>query len=159
MSNREPEFETIQLHGGQEPDPTTNARAVPIYQSTSFVFDNSEVPFYPHTAYARIYQPNSMAPTSSVSERRATSTHASVIRHGCASRFFFHVSGLEFMAVRHRMCSRTAWRCSREERPPWLRRVARPPSSWLSPHCAAQGTTSSHRELLPVPRYLMEADI
>jgi O-acetylhomoserine/O-acetylserine sulfhydrylase len=53
MSNREPEFETIQLHGGQEPDPTTNARAVPIYQSTSFVFDNSEVPFYPQTAYAR----------------------------------------------------------------------------------------------------------
>ena len=30
-------FETLQLHAGQEPDPATNARAVPIYQTTSFV--------------------------------------------------------------------------------------------------------------------------
>ena len=35
-------FETLQLHAGQEPDPATNARAVPIYQTTSFVFDNAE---------------------------------------------------------------------------------------------------------------------
>jgi O-acetylhomoserine (thiol)-lyase len=34
--------ETIALHGGQSPDPTTNARAVPIYQTTSFVFDDTE---------------------------------------------------------------------------------------------------------------------
>jgi O-acetylhomoserine (thiol)-lyase len=34
--------ETIALHGGQEPDPTTNARAVPIYQTTSYVFDDTE---------------------------------------------------------------------------------------------------------------------
>ena len=35
-------FETIQLHAGQEsPDPTTDARAVPIYQTTSYVFKNS----------------------------------------------------------------------------------------------------------------------
>ena len=35
-------FETLQLHGGQEPDPATNARAVPIYQTTSFVFNSQE---------------------------------------------------------------------------------------------------------------------
>lgn len=35
------EFETLQLHAGQVPDPTTNARAVPIYASTSFVFNDS----------------------------------------------------------------------------------------------------------------------
>ena len=35
-------FETMALHAGQEPDPTTGARAVPIYQSTSFVFRDSE---------------------------------------------------------------------------------------------------------------------
>ena len=35
-------FETLQLHGGQSPDPTTHAVAVPIYQTTSYVFDNSE---------------------------------------------------------------------------------------------------------------------
>ncbi|KAI0919851.1 hypothetical protein AcW1_003004 [Taiwanofungus camphoratus] len=39
---KEPEFETLQLHAGQEVDPTTNARAPPIYASTSFVFNNSE---------------------------------------------------------------------------------------------------------------------
>ncbi|PBK63636.1 O-acetylhomoserine ami [Armillaria solidipes] len=38
---KEPEFDTIQLHGGQRPDTATNARAVPIYASTSFVFNNS----------------------------------------------------------------------------------------------------------------------
>jgi len=37
-----PGFETMALHAGQEPDPTTGARAVPIYQSTSFVFRDSE---------------------------------------------------------------------------------------------------------------------
>ncbi|KAI0070428.1 O-acetylhomoserine ami [Panus rudis PR-1116 ss-1] len=37
-----PEFETLQLHAGQEPDPTTNARAPPIYATTSYVFNNSQ---------------------------------------------------------------------------------------------------------------------
>lgn len=36
-------FETLQVHAGQEqPDPVTDARAVPIYASTSFVFHNSQ---------------------------------------------------------------------------------------------------------------------
>ena len=35
-------FETKQLHAGQSVDPTTKARAVPIYQTTSYVFDNTE---------------------------------------------------------------------------------------------------------------------
>ncbi|KAI9886062.1 MAG: hypothetical protein M1823_002135 [Watsoniomyces obsoletus] len=34
-------FETLQLHAGQEPDPTTNSRAVPIYATTSYVFNDS----------------------------------------------------------------------------------------------------------------------
>ncbi len=42
-TDRKLRFETLQLHVGQEqPDPVTDARAVPIYQSTSFVFRNSE---------------------------------------------------------------------------------------------------------------------
>ena len=41
MSNYK--FETLQLHVGQEqPDPATDARAVPIYQTTSYVFRNSQ---------------------------------------------------------------------------------------------------------------------
>ena len=43
MSERKFRFETIQLHAGQEQaDPTTDARAVPIYQTTSYVFHNSD---------------------------------------------------------------------------------------------------------------------
>ncbi len=43
MSNKNYRFETIQLHAGQEtPDPASDARAVPIYQTTSYVFRNSE---------------------------------------------------------------------------------------------------------------------
>src|SRR4051812_32639605 len=34
--------ETVALHGGQSPDPTTNSRAVPIYQTSSYVFDDTE---------------------------------------------------------------------------------------------------------------------
>ena len=41
--NRELKFETLQLHVGQEsPDPVTDARAVPIYQTSSYVFRNSD---------------------------------------------------------------------------------------------------------------------
>ena len=42
MTDEQPTFrpETIALHGGQEPDSATNARAVPIYQTTSYVFDD-----------------------------------------------------------------------------------------------------------------------
>ncbi|WP_291051458.1 bifunctional o-acetylhomoserine/o-acetylserine sulfhydrylase [Herbiconiux sp.] len=35
-------FETKQIHTGAQPDPTTNARATPIYQTTSYVFDNAQ---------------------------------------------------------------------------------------------------------------------
>jgi O-acetylhomoserine (thiol)-lyase len=39
---RSPRFDTLSLHAGQRPDPTTGARAVPIYQTTSYVFDDTE---------------------------------------------------------------------------------------------------------------------
>src|SRR5437879_13347353 len=37
-----PAFETLSLHAGQHPDPVTGARAVPIYQTTSYVFQDAE---------------------------------------------------------------------------------------------------------------------
>jgi O-acetylhomoserine (thiol)-lyase len=40
MSERSYGFETLAIHAGAEPDPTTGARAVPIYQTTSYVFDD-----------------------------------------------------------------------------------------------------------------------
>ncbi len=42
MSERKLKFDTLQLHAGQLPDPATGARAVPIYQTTSFVFKDFE---------------------------------------------------------------------------------------------------------------------
>ncbi len=37
-----PAFETLSLHAGQRPDPLTGARAVPIYQTTSYVFQDAD---------------------------------------------------------------------------------------------------------------------
>ena len=42
MSNAQWGFDTRQIHAGQEPDPTTGARAVPIYQTTSYEFRDSQ---------------------------------------------------------------------------------------------------------------------
>ncbi len=42
MADRDFGFETLCLHAGQIPDPATGARAVPIYQTTSYVFDSAE---------------------------------------------------------------------------------------------------------------------
>ncbi|MDK2867984.1 MAG: O-acetylhomoserine (thiol)-lyase [Clostridiales bacterium] len=42
MSHQKYQFETLQIHAGQTPDPTTGSRAVPIYQTTSYVFDDAQ---------------------------------------------------------------------------------------------------------------------
>ena len=42
MTGKSPRFDTLSLHAGQRPDPATGARAVPIYQTTSYVFDDTE---------------------------------------------------------------------------------------------------------------------
>jgi O-acetylhomoserine (thiol)-lyase len=42
MTLKSPRFDTLSLHAGQRPDPATGARAVPIYQTTSYVFDDTE---------------------------------------------------------------------------------------------------------------------
>lgn len=72
MSNYK--FETLQVHAGQEnPDPTTDARAVPIYATTSYVFKDSATAAgrfgltVPGNIYTRL-----MNPTSSVFEERIT---------------------------------------------------------------------------------------
>ena len=40
MTDRIPGFATLAIHAGAQPDPTTGARATPIYQTTSFVFED-----------------------------------------------------------------------------------------------------------------------
>ncbi|NLO39495.1 MAG: O-acetylhomoserine aminocarboxypropyltransferase/cysteine synthase [Ruminiclostridium sp.] len=64
-------FDTLQVHGGQAPDPVTGSRAVPIYQTTSYVFENTEHAAdlfalkRPGNIYTRI-----MNPTTDVFEQR-----------------------------------------------------------------------------------------
>ncbi|MGN0165924.1 MAG: O-acetylhomoserine aminocarboxypropyltransferase/cysteine synthase family protein [Lachnospiraceae bacterium] len=72
MSNKDYKFETLQLHVGQEtPDPATDARAVPIYLTTSYVFKNSAQAAgrFGLTEGGNIYT-RLMNPTSDVFEKR-----------------------------------------------------------------------------------------
>ncbi len=71
MSTNGQRPETIALHGGQSPDPTTNARAVPIYQTTSFTFDDTEhaADLFALKQLGNIYT-RIMNPTWSVLEQR-----------------------------------------------------------------------------------------
>jgi O-acetylhomoserine (thiol)-lyase len=64
-------FNTLLLHAGQRPDPTTGARAVPIYQSTSFVFDDTEdaAALFALQKFGNIYS-RIMNPTNAVLEER-----------------------------------------------------------------------------------------
>ncbi len=63
--------ETLALHAGQTPDPTTGARAVPIYQTTSFVFKDAEhaANLFALKEFGNIYT-RLMNPTSDVVEKR-----------------------------------------------------------------------------------------
>ena len=63
--------ETIALHGGQRPDPTTNARAVPIYQTTSYVFNDTAhaARLFGLAEFGNIYT-RIMNPTTDVLEQR-----------------------------------------------------------------------------------------
>ena len=64
-------FETLQLHAGQKPDSATNARAVPIYQTTSYTFNNAEhaATLFALKDFGNIYT-RIMNPTSGVFEER-----------------------------------------------------------------------------------------
>lgn len=64
-------FETLQLHAGQEPDPTTGSRAVPIYQTTSYQFKDTEhaATLFALKDFGNIYT-RIMNPTTDVFEKR-----------------------------------------------------------------------------------------
>jgi len=64
-------FETLQLHAGQEIDPTTKARAVPIYQTTSYAFDDTKhaAGLFALQQFGNVYS-RIMNPTSDVFEKR-----------------------------------------------------------------------------------------
>ena len=64
-------FDTIALHGGQQPDPTTGSRAVPIYQTTSYVFKDTDhaAKLFALSEAGNIYT-RMMNPTTAVLEER-----------------------------------------------------------------------------------------
>ena len=71
IEDRNLKFETLQLHAGQEPDPATGARAVPIYQTTSYEFDDTDqaADLFALKEFGNIYT-RIMNPTSDVFEKR-----------------------------------------------------------------------------------------
>ena len=72
-------FETLQLHAGQVVDPTTKSRAVPIYQTSSYVFDNSEhaANLFGLKEFGNIYT-RIMNPTTDVFEKRIAALEGGV---------------------------------------------------------------------------------
>ena len=71
MSEKNLNIETLALHAGQEPDPTTGARAPPIYQTTSYVFKNTDhaANLFALKEFGNIYT-RIMNPTTDVFEKR-----------------------------------------------------------------------------------------
>lgn len=72
-------FETLQLHAGQQIDPTTKSRAVPIYQTTSYGFDNTEhaANLFGLKQFGNIYT-RIMNPTTDVLEQRIAALEGGV---------------------------------------------------------------------------------
>ncbi|HLT96163.1 MAG TPA: aminotransferase class I/II-fold pyridoxal phosphate-dependent enzyme, partial [Acidimicrobiia bacterium] len=79
-------FETLQVHAGQEPAPGTNSRAVPIYQTTSYTFDDSDhaARLFGLQEFGNIYT-RIMNPTTDVFEKRVAALEGGVAAVGTAS--------------------------------------------------------------------------
>ncbi|MEH2367875.1 O-acetylhomoserine aminocarboxypropyltransferase/cysteine synthase family protein [Nostoc sp.] len=79
-------FETLQVHAGQEPAPGTNARAVPIYQTTSYVFDDTDhgARLFALQEFGNIYT-RIMNPTTDVFEKRIAALEGGVAALATAS--------------------------------------------------------------------------
>ncbi len=109
MSQRTPGFDTLSVHAGAKPDPATGARATPIYQTTSFVFDDADhaASLFGLQAFGNIYT-RIMNPTQAVLEERLAAleggTAALALASGHAAQLIvFHTlmrSGENFVAAR-----------------------------------------------------------
>ncbi|MBE8968202.1 O-acetylhomoserine aminocarboxypropyltransferase/cysteine synthase [Nostocales cyanobacterium LEGE 12452] len=79
-------FETLQVHAGQEPAPGTNARAVPIYQTTSYVFNDADhgARLFALQEFGNIYT-RIMNPTTDVFEKRIAALEGGIAALATAS--------------------------------------------------------------------------
>lgn len=96
MTQRIPGIETLSVHAGAKPDPTTGARATPIYQTTSYVFENADhaAALFGLQQFGNIYT-RIMNPTQAVLEERIAAleggTAALAVASGHAAQFLvFH---------------------------------------------------------------------
>jgi O-acetylhomoserine/O-acetylserine sulfhydrylase len=95
MSDLSKNFETLQLHAGQEPDSTTNSRAVPIYATTSYVFNDSAhgARLFGLKEFGNIYS-RIMNPTVDVFEKRIAALEGGVAAVAASSG-----QAAQFMAI------------------------------------------------------------
>jgi O-acetylhomoserine (thiol)-lyase len=96
MTKNKPGFSTLAIHAGAQPDPTTGARATPIYQTTSFVFNDTDhaASLFGLQAFGNIYT-RIMNPTQAVLEERVAAleggTAALAVASGHAAQLLvFH---------------------------------------------------------------------
>ena len=115
MSNSSKNLSTLALHAGQVPDPTTGARAVPIYQTTSYVFKSTEhaANLFALKEFGNIYT-RIMNPTTDVFEQRIAAIEG----------------GTGALAVSSGQAA-TRWPCSPSRR--WATRSSPPTTSTAAP--------------------------
>ncbi len=109
MADKTPGFDTLAIHAGAAPDPTTGARITPIYQTTAYVFDDVKhaADLFALKAFGNIYT-RIMNPTQAVLEAKVAAleggTAALALASGHAAQMLvFHAlmqPGDEFVAVR-----------------------------------------------------------
>ncbi|MBL8581592.1 MAG: O-acetylhomoserine aminocarboxypropyltransferase [Rhizobiaceae bacterium] len=108
MSQRSPGFNTLAVHAGAKPDPATGARATPIYQTTSYVFNDADhaASLFGLKAFGNIYT-RIMNPTQAVLEERiaalegGTAALATASGHAAQLLTFHNImrSGENFVAA------------------------------------------------------------
>lgn len=86
MSDNNYRLGTLAIHAGQEPDPATNARAVPIYQTTSYLFNDTDhaANLFALKEFGNIYS-RIMNPTVDVFEKRMAALEGGIAALGLAS--------------------------------------------------------------------------
>ncbi len=100
MENKNLKFETLQVHAGQEPDPTTHSRALPIYQTSAYLFKDAEhaANLFALKEFGNIYT-RIMNPTSDVFEQRIAALEGGVaalaVSSGHAAQFLTFTTLLE----------------------------------------------------------------
>ncbi|MFZ5734128.1 MAG: O-acetylhomoserine aminocarboxypropyltransferase [Pseudomonadota bacterium] len=96
MTDRSPGFSTLAIHAGAQPDPTTGARATPIYQTTSFVFNDADhaASLFGLQAFGNIYT-RIGNPTNAVLEERVAALEGGTAALAVASGHAAQVVALQ----------------------------------------------------------------